>query len=245
MVTDKSKKAEGIISRFAEFLECQKHKRQSEIFAKSRDFFLEYRDVDLSAVLHPSEADAYPKPPSPAASAASQNLYRPNEAGAYYHAIVTVVIDAILSSAGEETWTPYQHLLRWLDDMYFVWNPQYYARAVDFIVEWKYRCYAPIPPQRQAFRLDRDAMIGRKPRRLPILSPIVNWLWAKYHLWYKCKRCPPHVRASRDLLDEGDCFWWKRWKEGDLSIRLWMGFRESARLARITAAQSAEIRQRL
>ncbi len=46
----------------------------------------------------------------------------------------------------------------------------------------------------------------------------------KLHLKYICPHCKHNKRETRDLLNEGKCFWNKNWKKGIYDeIPTWMG----------------------
>jgi len=40
-------------------------------------------------------------------------------------------------------------------------------------------------------------------------------LQARFELKYRCPTCPARRRKSRDILGEGDCFWYVNWSKGN------------------------------
>jgi len=49
-------------------------------------------------------------------------------------------------------------------------------------------------------------------------------LYARYHLKYTCPKCPPERRAKRDILNEGECFWFRNWQAGTYRIRTYQTY---------------------
>ncbi len=41
---------------------------------------------------------------------------------------------------------------------------------------------------------------------------------AKYHLKYRCPNCPNKRRKSRDVLNQGECFWYTNWNKGKYNV---------------------------
>ena len=46
-----------------------------------------------------------------------------------------------------------------------------------------------------------------------ILAKGWQWIRAKFHVHVKCPFCPKSVRKTRDVLNEGECFWYSNWKK--------------------------------
>jgi hypothetical protein len=49
-------------------------------------------------------------------------------------------------------------------------------------------------------------------------------LYARYHLKYTCPKCPEARREKRDILKEGECFWYRNWKSGRYNIRTYQTY---------------------
>jgi len=49
-------------------------------------------------------------------------------------------------------------------------------------------------------------------------------LYARYHLKCTCPKCPADRRSKRDILNEGECFWYKNWKAGRYNIRTYQTY---------------------
>ena len=49
-------------------------------------------------------------------------------------------------------------------------------------------------------------------------------LYARYHLKYSCPECPKERRDKRDVLNEGECFWYKNWTAGKYTIRTYQTY---------------------
>ncbi len=49
-------------------------------------------------------------------------------------------------------------------------------------------------------------------------------LYARYHLKYTCPKCPAGRRRERDILKEGECFWYKNWQGGTYNIRTYQTY---------------------
>ena len=50
-------------------------------------------------------------------------------------------------------------------------------------------------------------------------------LQAKVELKRRCPVCPAARRKSRDILGEGDCFWYMNWSRGCYNIRSYRAYR--------------------
>jgi ribosomal protein L37AE/L43A len=49
-------------------------------------------------------------------------------------------------------------------------------------------------------------------------------LYARYHLKNTCPKCPQERRVKRDIYNEGECYWYRNWKEGTYNIRTYQTF---------------------
>lgn len=47
---------------------------------------------------------------------------------------------------------------------------------------------------------------------------------AKYHLKFRCSNCPKERRKSRDVLNQGECFWYANWKLGKYNLRSYQSY---------------------
>ena len=47
----------------------------------------------------------------------------------------------------------------------------------------------------------------------------IKKLNAKYHLKFRCPNCPKERKKSRDVLNQGHCFWYANWKKGKYNFR--------------------------
>ena len=41
---------------------------------------------------------------------------------------------------------------------------------------------------------------------------------ARYHLLHICPYCPKYRRNTRDINDDGDCYWFTEWSKGNYDI---------------------------
>jgi hypothetical protein len=57
-----------------------------------------------------------------------------------------------------------------------------------------------------------------------ILAKIKS-IQARFELKYRCPSCPSRRRKSRDILGEGDCFWYVNWSKGNYNIRSYRMYR--------------------
>ena len=48
-------------------------------------------------------------------------------------------------------------------------------------------------------------------------------LWAELHLRHICPSCPVAKQLSRDINDEGACYWNTQWSRGNYDIPIVMG----------------------
>ena len=48
--------------------------------------------------------------------------------------------------------------------------------------------------------------------------------YARYHLKYTCPECPAARRAQRDILNEGECFWYKNWQRKRYNLRTYQTY---------------------
>jgi ribosomal protein L37AE/L43A len=53
---------------------------------------------------------------------------------------------------------------------------------------------------------------------------------ARLELRYRCPSCPEHRRRSRDILGEGECFWYTNWRKGNYRIVSYRWYRLLRRL---------------
>jgi len=47
----------------------------------------------------------------------------------------------------------------------------------------------------------------------------IKKLNAKHELKIRCPNCPEERRKSRDVLNQGECFWYTNWKKGKYDLR--------------------------
>lgn len=79
--------------------------------------------------------------------------------------------------------------------------------------------------------VDRETVIHRKSKAPKPARKA--WVW--FHLTFLCDRCPESTWRTRDINDEGLCYWKDRWQKGDNTIPLWMGRSEAKRLNELNA----------
>ena len=65
-------------------------------------------------------------------------------------------------------------------------------------------------------------MIGRFIKSILLTA---KRLQAQVELRHRCPTCPAARRKSRDILGEGDCFWYSNWSRGRYNIRSYRGYR--------------------
>jgi len=53
---------------------------------------------------------------------------------------------------------------------------------------------------------------------------------AKFHLKYLCPRCPKEKSKTRDILNEGECFWHKNWRNNNYKIQSYIGYKISKKI---------------
>jgi ribosomal protein L37AE/L43A len=56
---------------------------------------------------------------------------------------------------------------------------------------------------------------------------------AKFHLEYKCPTCPKKKRQSRDILKQGDCFWYTNWKNGKYDLKSYYAYKLLKKLGKL------------
>lgn len=78
-------------------------------------------------------------------------------------------------------------------------------------------------------KIDKNKILNMK-NEAPLF---IRYLWVKFHLIFLCGRCSQGTQKLRDIYDEGECWWWKKWRNGDYSIPFWMGREEHKRLSAI------------
>lgn len=49
-------------------------------------------------------------------------------------------------------------------------------------------------------------------------------LYARYHLKYTCPNCSRERRLRRDIYKEGECLWFRSWKEGKYNTRTYQTY---------------------
>ena len=60
---------------------------------------------------------------------------------------------------------------------------------------------------------------------------LIKRFYIKIHLKYICKYCPTTKKRTRDIMREGQCWWYENWKKGNYEdIPLWMGIKNFIRL---------------